>query len=127
MNFLGYSKKPIEKSLLIGNKFTIKINNPINKDNDNLSGFVSEIDNIGNFYGLQRFGSGRLVTHLVGKAILKKNFNEAVDLLLTYTTKYDSKYSIEIRERLKDIKNIPNTIKIIPKGMDIEKKLLKRS
>lgn len=123
LNFLGYSKKPIEKSLLIGNKFTIKINNPINKDNDNLSGFVSEIDNIGNFYGLQRFGSGRLVTHLVGKAILKKNFNEAVDLLLTYTTKYDSKYSIEIRERLKDIKNIPNTIKIIPKGMDIEKKI----
>ena len=123
LNFLGYSKKPIEKSLLIGNKFTIKINKPINKDKDNLSAFVSEIDNIGNFYGLQRFGSGRLVTHLVGKAILEKKFNEAIDLLLTYTTKYDSKFSIEIREKLKDIKNNPNTIKIIPKGMDIEKKI----
>lgn len=123
LNFLGFSKKPIEKSLLIGNRFVIKINNPIYRSNNNLADFLLEINNIGNFYGLQRFGSGRLVTHLVGKAILKKEFDKAVDILLTYTTKFDSKFSIEIREKLKDIKNNPQIIKIIPKGMDIEKKI----
>ncbi len=123
LKFIGFSKKPIEKSLLVGNKFIIKINNPTYNSKDNLSHFLSEINNVGNFYGLQRFGSERLVTHMVGKAILKKKFNEAVDILLTYTTKFDSKYSIEIREKLKDIKNNANIIKIIPKGMDIEKKI----
>lgn len=123
LHFLGFSKKPIEKSLLIGNRFIIKINNPKDKSRNNLSNFISEINDIGNFYGLQRFGSGRLVTHLVGKAILKKDFDKAIDILLTYTTKFDSKFSIEIREKLKDIRNNPSIIKTIPKGMDIEKKI----
>ncbi len=123
LKFVGFSKKPIEKSLLIGNKFNIKIVNPRNNTHNNLSSFLSEINNVGNFYGLQRFGSERLVTHLVGKAILKRNFKEAVNILLTYTTKFDSTFSIEIREKLKDLKNNKNIIKIIPKGMDIEKKM----
>lgn len=123
LKFIGYSKKPIEKSMLIGNKFRIKINNPKDNSKDNLSHFLTEINNVGNFYGLQRFGSERLVTHLVGKAILKKKFNEAIDILLTYTTKFDSKFSIEIREKLKDLKTNSNIVKIIPKGMDIEKKI----
>jgi tRNA pseudouridine13 synthase len=123
LKFIGFSKKPIEKSMLTGNKFKIKINNPKDNSTENLSHFLTEINNIGNFYGLQRFGSERLVTHLVGKAILKKKFNEAIDILLTHTTKFDSKFSIEIREKLKDIKYNADIVKKIPKGMDIEKKI----
>jgi tRNA pseudouridine13 synthase len=123
LKFVGFSKKPIEKSMLVGNKFNIKIVNPRDNSDNNLSGFLSEINNVGNFYGLQRFGSERLVTHLVGKAILKRNFSEAVNILLTHTTKFDSAFSIEIREKLKDLKNNKNIVKIIPKGMDIEKKM----
>ena len=123
LKFIGFSKKPIEKSMLVGNRFNIKIVNPRDNSDNNLSGFLSEINNVGNFYGLQRFGSERLVTHLVGKAILKRNFSEAVNILLTHTTKFDSTFSIEIREKLKDLKNNKNIVKIIPKGMDIEKKM----
>jgi tRNA pseudouridine13 synthase len=123
LKFVGFSKKPIEKSMLVGNKFNIKIVNPRDNSDNNLSGFLSEINNVGNFYGLQRFGSERLVTHLAGKAILKRNFSEAVNILLTHTTKFDSTFSIEIREKLKDLKNNKNIVKIIPKGMDIEKKM----
>jgi tRNA pseudouridine13 synthase len=123
LKFVGFSKRPIEKSLLIGNKFKIQINKPRDISNNNLSNFLSEINTVGNFYGLQRFGSERLVTHLVGKAILNKKFDEAVDILLTYTSKFDSKFSIEIREKLKDIKNNSSIIKIIPRGMDIERNI----
>lgn len=125
LTFVGYSQKPLEKSLLVGNKFKIKISDL--KENSNngviLSSFLAEMNNLANYYGLQRFGSERLVTHLVGKAILTKNFNKAIELLLTHTTKYDSKFSREIREKLVDVKNNPNLIKIIPKGMDIEKNI----
>ena len=123
LKLIGYSKKPVEKSLLIGNNFKIAISDLKDNSKNNLTPFLSEINNMGNFYGLQRFGSERLVTHLVGKAILQKKFNEAIEILLTYTTKFDSKYSKEIREKLKDINTIPNIVKIIPRGMDIEKKI----
>jgi tRNA pseudouridine13 synthase len=123
LKLIGFSKKPIEKSILVGNKFSIQINNPKDNSKSNLSDFISEIGNVGNFYGLQRFGSERLVTHLVGRAILKKKFGEAIKILLTHTTKFDSKFSKEIREKLKDINNNPNILKIIPKGMDIERNI----
>lgn len=123
LKLMGFSGKPIEKSVLIGNRFRIQISNPKDNSKDNLSVFASEIGNVGNYYGLQRFGSERLVTHLVGRAILKKKFSEAIEILLTYTTRFDSKFSVEIREKLKDIRNNPNLLKIIPKGMDIERKI----
>jgi len=63
------------------------------------------------------------VTHLVGKAILERKFDKATEILLTYTTKYDSKFSREIREKLRDIKSNPNLLREIPPGMDIEKNL----
>lgn len=120
---MGFSGTPIEKSIFIGNKFRIQISNTKDYSKDNLSFFASEICNVGNYYGLQRFGSERLVTHLVGRAILKKKFSETIEILLTYTTRFDSKFSVEIREKLKDIRNNPNLLKIIPKGMDIERKI----
>lgn len=123
LKLIGFSEKPVDKSILIGNRFKIQINNPKDSSKNNLSIFISEISNVGNYYGLQRFGSERLVTHLIGRAILKRQFSEAIEILLTYTTRYDSKFSIEIREKLKDIKNNPNLLKIIPKGMDIERKI----
>ncbi|MEJ7642539.1 MAG: tRNA pseudouridine(13) synthase TruD [Candidatus Nitrosocosmicus sp.] len=123
LKLMGFSGKPIEKSILIGNKFRIQISNPKANSKDNLSVFAPEIGNVGNYYGLQRFGSERLVTHLVGRAILKKKFSEATDILLTHTTRFDSKFSVEIREKLRDIRNNPNLLKIIPKGMDIERKI----
>ena len=123
LKLVGYSERPIDKSILIGNRFKIQINNPKDSSQNNLSIFIPEISNIGNYYGLQRFGSERLVTHLIGRAILKRQFSEAIEILLTHTTRYDSKFSIEIREKLKDIKNKPNLLKIIPKGMDIERKI----
>lgn len=119
----GFVKRPIGKSFLIGNSFRIKIINPNKSKLKTLSNFTSEIDKIGNYYGLQRFGSERLVTHLVGKSILLRKFDEAVELLLTYTTIYDTKYSKEIREKLKDIKNNPSLLEQIPKGMDLERNL----
>jgi tRNA pseudouridine13 synthase len=59
----------------------------------------------------------------VGKAIIKKQFSKAVEILMTNTTKYDSKFSIEIREKLRDIKNNPSVLRQIPRGMDIERNL----
>ncbi|MDQ3902346.1 MAG: tRNA pseudouridine(13) synthase TruD, partial [Thermoproteota archaeon] len=76
--------------------------------------------NIANFYGLQRFGSKRLITHLVGREIVKRNFKKAIELLLSQTTEYDSPRTREIREKSRDPKNYSQILKQLPKGMDIE-------
>ena len=123
LTLVGFSRKPIEKNDLVGNTFDIRIVEPKRDKLDNITQFLSDINRLGNYYGLQRFGSERLVTHLVGKAILERKFDKAKEILLTYTTKYDSKFSREIREKLRDIKGNPNLIREIPPGMDIEKNL----
>ena len=102
LSLKGFTKVPIGKSSLSGNAFKISIHNPAVSD---ISSFIPEIKNIANFYGLQRFGSERMVTHLVGKEIVKRNFQKAAELLLSFTTEYDSTMSIEIRNKSRDPKN----------------------
>ena len=117
----GFTKQPLGKEFLTGNKFEITIYNARRTD---LSDFVQQIESIGNFYGLQRFGSERLVTHLIGREIIKRNFGQAIKLLLSYTTEYDSQMSKEIRTRCSDPKNYRQVLKMLPRGMDIERQVL---
>lgn len=120
LTLLGFLRTPLSKSVLIGNSFQIKIKTSDN----NIHPFLLELNKIANFYGLQRFGSERMVTHLVGKALLDRNYNKAIEYLLSYTSKYDSKFSKEIRERSRDPKNYHKLIQILPKGMDLERLIL---
>src|SRR5919107_4180016 len=117
----GFTKHPIGKKFLAGNKFEITIYNFRSSD---LSSFVPQIGMVGNFYGLQRFGSERLVTHLVGREIVKRNFMQAVELLLCHTTEFDSQMSREIRNRCTDPRNYQQVLKMLPRGMDIERQVL---
>lgn len=117
----GFTKRPIAKEFLAGNEFSIAISEA---KSDDLSSFIPQIEKIGNFYGLQRFGSERLVTHLVGREIIKRNFGKAVELLLSYTTEYDSPLSREIRTKIADPPNYRSALKALPRGMDIERNVL---
>jgi tRNA pseudouridine13 synthase len=117
----GFTKHPLQKKFLAGNKFEIRIYNVRSSD---LSGFVPHIGKVGNFYGLQRFGSERLVTHLIGREIMKRNFIQAVELLLCHTTEFDTQMSREIRNKCVDPSNYRQVLKMLPRGMDIERQVL---
>lgn len=127
LDLLGYTRKPITKGKLVANIFAITIND---FEDDGVEKRISElqgcIDNntIANFYGYQRFGSSRPVTHLVGKEMIKRNFRQAVELLLCYSTEYESKESREIRELCRDSSNFPSILKILPTQMDLERMLI---
>ena len=116
----GYLKKPLSKKDMVGNHFKLKITGSQN----NLSDFT-EHNKVLNFYGYQRFGSHRPVTHLIGKAILQRDFAKAVKLILSYTSIYDSKENTEIREKLSDQKNYEKYLDQVPQQMDIERMVLK--
>ena len=117
---VGFADKVLSKKEMIGNHFQIKVDGASNE----LAKF-NEFDKILNFYGYQRFGSRRPVTHLIGRAMIQKDFVGAVDLLLSFTSEYDSAENTKLRELMSDASKYTEALKIIPKNMDLEKIALK--
>jgi tRNA pseudouridine13 synthase len=113
---IGFVKKPLSKKDMIGNQFKIKITDTT-KD---ISKF-NEFDKILNFYGYQRFGSKRPVTHLIGKALLQQDYTKAVNLLLSFTSEYDSPENTKLRKHLSDKSNYSKLLDEIPFQMDLER------
>ena len=117
---VGFTDKMLSKKEMIGNHFIIKIYGASNE----LSKF-NEFDKILNFYGYQRFGSRRPVTHLIGRSLIQKDFVGAVNLLLSFTSEYDSTENTKLRKLMSNTSKYPEALKIIPKNMDLEKIVLK--
>ena len=118
---LGFVKKPISKKDMLGNYFEIRVSDL----NDLLPSFLGT-ENILNFFGYQRFGSKRPITHLVGKSIVKGDYEEALEYLLSFSSKYDSEKNNEIRKLISERKSEFEVIELLPFSMDIERNLLKQ-
>lgn len=118
---IGFAKKPLTGKDMVGNRFTIRIDGA----DQILADFV-EYDKILNFYGYQRFGSKRPVTHLIGKAIIQKRFADAVNLLLSFTSPYDSDQNTKLRLELADTQNYSKVLSMIPPQMDLERTILEQ-
>jgi len=116
---VGFVKKPLSKKDMIGNQFKIRI---INASNE-LKKF-NEYKKILNFYGYQRFGSKRPVSHLIGKALIQKDYEKAINFLLSYTSKYDSAENSKLREKLSDRSNFSKLLPEIPFQMDLERTVI---
>ncbi|MFQ5941108.1 MAG: tRNA pseudouridine(13) synthase TruD [Nitrososphaerales archaeon] len=127
LDLLGYTRRPITKRNLLGNSFSITIMGFLCDGVEQRISKLEEIlrrNRIANFYGYQRFGSSRAVTHLVGREIVNRNFNRAVELYLCFPNIYDTKEIMEMREACKDSINFQKVLKIMPAQMDLERILL---
>lgn len=113
---IGFLKKPLSAKDMVGNKFVITVTEPRQDFSD-----FAEFDKIFNFYGYQRFGSKRPVTHLIGKALVQRRFGDAISLLLSFTSEYDSEDNTKIRNLMSDPSNYSEALKILPHKMDLEK------
>ena len=130
IEFVCRSNRRIEIGDLIGNEFQIVIRDvEVGKEEakkriDEINKELKEIGGFPNFYGFQRFGSLRPVTHIVGKEIVKGDFDKAVDLYLTYTTdKEDETYRLA-RERFSKERDISKALSYFPKHLNFELTLL---
>lgn len=118
---IGFVQKPLTKKDMIGNRFKIRIEDA---DFSKISDF-GQHDRILNFYGYQRFGSRRAVSHLIGKSIVQRNFDQAVEILLSSTSEYDLPESNKIRNELRDKTNYSRVFADVPPQMDIERLVLR--
>lgn len=113
---IGYTKRPLTKKDMVGNKFAITVSGRGVKLKS-----LKMSDHILNFYGYQRFGSRRAVTHLVGRAIIRRDFADAVDHILAYVSSHDD---TDIRQSLSDSANYKQVLPRLPPGMDVERAVL---
>lgn len=118
---IGFIKKPFSKKDMIGNHFEIKIDNLLKPLSD-----FKEYEKILNFFGYQRFGSRRPITHHVGKSIIQQNYEKAVDFLLNFCSEYDTEKNNANRRIISERVSNASAIETIPKSMDIEISILKK-
>jgi len=120
LEFLGCVPKPLTKKDMIGNHFKIKIEDASFSEISNFN----EYERVLNFFGYQRFGSKRPVSHLIGKAILQNDFERAISLLLSFSSEYDLPENTRIRKMLEDKSNYAEVLNEVPSQMDIERVVL---
>ena len=108
LKYLGQGNEKIFLGNLKCNEFEITIRNLNNKDINKLKIKIKNQVLMPNYFGPQRFSTYNC---LIGKAIVKKNFKEAIDLILDS----NSDYNENIKKNLKNIKNdFIGALKIIP-------------
>lgn len=116
---VGFLKKPLSAKDMVGNKFVIAVTDAKQPFSD-----FDEHDRIFNFYGYQRFGSRRPVTHLIGKALVQRRFDDAVSLLLSFASEYDSEENTKMRKLMSDSSNYSEALQVLPHKMDLERMVL---
>ena len=127
---VGYLRNPLSVFYLLGNSFTIKITG-INQDQvqieEQVAQTIQEVTQLGgipNFYGHQRFGTTRPITHYVGKAILQGNFEEAAMLFLAKPSPDEHPESRRVRSELQQSHDFKVALEQFPKQLRYERSML---
>ena len=128
---IGYLRNPLSVFYLLGNHFKIKITNITQNQaivHEQVNQTINEITKLGgipNFYGHQRFGTTRPITHFVGKAILEGNFEQAALLFLAKPSPDEHPESRQARTELQQTHDFKTALEHYPKQLRYERLMLK--
>jgi len=128
---IDYFRSKLSSYFLFGNNFHITvraISHPKSTVKERISKTIGELEAIGgvpNFFGHQRFGTTRPITHLIGKAIVKRNFRKAAMLFLAKPSLYEHPESRQAREQLHATQDFKQALKCFPKQLRYEHLMLR--
>jgi tRNA pseudouridine13 synthase len=129
---VGYLRHPISSYYLLGNSFRITISQ-IGHDEAAIRQQIAETTNqlaqIGgapNFYGHQRFGTTRPITHQVGKALVQGNIQQAVMLFLAEPFREEHPESQQARKQLRETQDFKKALGEFPNQLRYERFMLRR-
>ncbi len=86
---------------------------------------ISEKGGFPNWFGVQRFGTMRPITHIVGKKILKGDFEEAVKKYVAFPIEGEGKSCYEARKFLEKNWDPEKALELYPNMLTFEKRILK--
>ena len=117
-----YLERPLVTGSHTGNFFRIRV---VDCDLDTFRencGRIASVKKIPNFYGPQRFGALRPVTHLVGRELVKGNYSEATRLFIGFPG--NDRFAKE-RKKYYDDPDPKSHLREFPQALDLEIKVLK--
>ena len=127
---VGYIRDKLSLFYLLGNNFTIRIQtikgseSTVEKRITETTRELEAIGGIPNFFGHQRFGTTRPITHLVGKAIVKGDFEEATMLFLAKPSVNEHPSSRQARKELRSTQDFKQALQNFPKQLRYERLML---
>jgi len=127
---IGYIRERISLFYLLGNNFTITIKNlaaleaEVKMQIDQTISELAALGGVPNFYGHQRFGTTRAVTHVVGKALMAGKFEEAAMLFLGNPSVHEHPLSRKARQELQDSRDFKKASETFPQQLRFERLML---
>ena len=128
---VGYFRDELSQFYLLGNHFTITIRavkHPDSTIKERLAETMLEVvaaGGIPNFFGHQRFGTTRAITHLVGKAIVNGDFRVAAMLFLANPSPHEHSDSRRVRQELQSNQDFAEALKRFPMQLRFERMMLR--
>jgi len=128
---VGYFRDSLSSYFLFGNSFRIIIRavnyreSVIEKRVECTRENIKSIGGIPNFFGHQRFGTARPITHLVGKALVKDDLERSVMLFLAKASVSEHPDSRQARRELQDTQDFKLAFKNFPKQLRYERMILR--
>jgi tRNA pseudouridine13 synthase len=128
---VGYVRSGLSQFYLLGNSFRVRISgitcpeSTVRKRINRLIEEASQVGGFPNFFGHQRFGTTRPITHLVGKAVVKGDFEKAAMLFLAKPSTTEHPDSRRARQTLQLTGDFKKALKDYPKQLRFERLMLR--
>jgi tRNA pseudouridine13 synthase len=124
------SDKPVKIGNLVGNKFEITVRNIEGKIKDeqvrNISNVITVNSGFPNFYGIQRFGIIRPITHVVGRCIARDDFEGAVMTYIANPIEGEDEETYILRKNLEETRDFSEALKSYPRFLNFEKAIMNK-
>ncbi|KAG8648140.1 hypothetical protein MANES_09G154600v8 [Manihot esculenta] len=110
---------------LLGNRFTVTLRGVIADSEDTIKGSADSLGRHGfiNYFGLQRFGSGSVPTHLIGAALLRGEWKSAASMILD-PREGERDVVRKAREYYKESDDIEGTLRQLPRHLIAERAIV---
>jgi tRNA pseudouridine13 synthase len=123
-SLIGYVPRPISRGAVEGNKFVVTLRDCCAEIESRIGEAMelAEERRLPNFYGLQRFGTSGAGTHLIGGALVRGEFERAVNLMLLSDDPSNPEEGLEAKDALA-AGRYAEGINLLPPGRDVEKRV----
>src|SRR5512137_1998483 len=124
------SNKRLNIGDLVGNRFQVKVRDTVLQGEELSSEAMAtkaQLDQVGgfpNFFGLQRFGSVRPITHLVGREIVRNDMEGAVMWYVGNPNEDEDEVAQEARRRLQETRDFEEALRTFPSKLTFERTVI---
>jgi tRNA pseudouridine13 synthase len=127
---IRFSNEEVSSRLLFGNQFAITVKairyapSTVHRRLEKTKNELADLGGVPNFFGHQRFGTVRPITHKVGCRIVKGDYENAVLTFLAQPSSHEHPEARKARKQLQDTGDFRLALRHFPKSLMYERLML---